>query len=339
MHDISRRSLLAGGVAVTAAGLLAACSSPGNASGTAGSSAGTAKVMNATFGNNGDGNSAQIYVVGQDQGIWAKHGLEITPKIFTSGPLQIQALGAGDLDFGVIGPGAIWLPIEGKAKVVAVQGTGNADRIIAQPQYKTIKDLKGKTIGVPEGTSGDMLFQLLLAKEGLSKSDFNVVNMNPPTVISAFSAQKVDAAAVWYPFVQQIQQSVPKLVQLAKDDDFPQNRFPTCIVGGPEIEQKAELLKRFQAATKDIMDWTAKNPGQLPKLTSEYLKDKIAEEQSEFTYVSNLSSGQAVSKWSDGTIPGWFKSLNKQFAAMGTLASSAIVDPSTYVLASQFKAA
>lgn len=334
-QQLTRRSLLAGGLGLAAAGALAACAS----STPSGTKTSALKAMNMTFGNNGDGNSSEIYVVGAREGIWAKHGLNVTPKIFTSGPLQIQALGAGDLDFGVIGPGAIWLPIEGKAKIVAVQGTGNADRIIAQAGIRSLKALKGKTIGVPEGTSGDMLFQLLLDREGLTKSDFNVVNMDPPTVISAFTAQKIDAAAIWYPFVQQIQQSVPHLVQLAKDDDFPKNQFPTCIVAGPNITQNAELLKRFQAATKEIMDWTVTHNGQLPKLTSEYLKDTLAEEKSEFAYIEGLTADQFISKWENGTIPSWFRSLNKQFAAMGTLTSSKVVDPSTYVLFDQFKKA
>ncbi|WP_370553467.1 ABC transporter substrate-binding protein [Falsirhodobacter sp. alg1] len=44
-----------------------------------------------------------------EQDLWAKHGLEAKLSVFTNGPIQVQALRAGSLDFAYIGSGALWL--------------------------------------------------------------------------------------------------------------------------------------------------------------------------------------------------------------------------------------
>ena len=89
---------------------------------------------------------ASLTAIANDQGLWAKHGLTPDIKVFTNGPIQIQALGAGSLDVGYIGPGALWLPASGKAKIVAINAIGFSDRVTrlfsnAQPLLATGRNL------------------------------------------------------------------------------------------------------------------------------------------------------------------------------------------------------
>ncbi|MFC6711772.1 ABC transporter substrate-binding protein [Paracoccus cavernae] len=53
---------------------------------------------------------ASATAVATEQGLWEKHGLDADTKVFTNGPLQIQALGTNSLDFGYIGPGPCGCP-------------------------------------------------------------------------------------------------------------------------------------------------------------------------------------------------------------------------------------
>ncbi|MFB4291842.1 aliphatic sulfonate ABC transporter substrate-binding protein [Nonomuraea sp. ATR24] len=186
------------------------------------------------FGYISDYNGASLLAIADKQGLWEKQGLTPEIKVFTNGPLQIQALGAGDLDFGYIGPGAMWLPASGKAKVVAVNTLAYADRVIARPGIASIRDLKGKKVGVPEGTSGDMVLNLALRKAGMTVEDIEKVPMDPATVVSAFAAGQIDGAGIWYPLIDTIKAKVPGTVELASTKEFPDNSFPTAFVSGNE---------------------------------------------------------------------------------------------------------
>lgn len=334
MNRFSRRGLLATALSVLTVTALAACSSP--SAGT-GSGAADDKPIHVTVGYNGDGNGAMLEAVAEAQGIWEKHGLEVDAKQFTNGPLQIQALGTGDLDFGFIGPGALWLPMSGKAKIIAIEGLGTADRVIAQPGIKDIKDLKGKTIGVPEGTSGDMLLNLALEKAGMTIDDVNKVAMDPPTVISAFTAGQIDAAAIWYPFVDQIEQRQPDLVEVVKSEDFPDLAFPSSLVAANDITDDPEMLSRYQAAVKDAMTWAAAHKDELPQLLSDFLGAPLESVQSEFEYVNVLTPEDVIEKWESGVAPKWFENLNAQFVQMGKLDKT--VDPADYILFDEYKSA
>ena len=82
--------------------------------------------------------NASVLAIAEDQKLWEAEGVTPSIKVFTNGPIQIQAMGAGSLNFGTIGPGALWLPASGKAKVIGVNDIGFSDRVIAQPGIKTI---------------------------------------------------------------------------------------------------------------------------------------------------------------------------------------------------------
>lgn len=71
--------------------------------------------------------------------------------------------------------------------------------------FKGISDLKGKKVAVLAGTSAHYGLMNCLTKAGLGKKDVSILNMTPPDAKSAFETKKVDAWAVWPPFVQQEQ--------------------------------------------------------------------------------------------------------------------------------------
>ncbi len=129
--------------------------------------------------------NASVLAIAKEQKLWEAEGIEPSVKVFTNGPIQIQAMGAGSLNFGTIGPGALWLPASGRAKVVGVNDIGFSDRVIAQAGITSMADLKGKKVGVPQGTSGDMILRMALTKAGMTINDIQMVPMDPSTVVAA----------------------------------------------------------------------------------------------------------------------------------------------------------
>lgn len=319
---------------VAALGLVVTAALSGCSSDAAGS---TTQTVN--FGYIGDFNGTSLLAVADAQKLWQKHGLEAHTKVFTNGPLQIQALGTGDLDFGYIGPGAIWLPASGQAKIIAIDTLGRADRVIAQPGITSMEQLRGKTVGVPQGTSGDMILTLALSKAGMTKKDVNIVNMDPSTIVSAFSSKKIDAAGFWYPATATIKKQVPDLVELAKNTDFESEvSFPTAFVAGNNVVAKEKdktaktiaVLREAMAYRSAHMDETIALTAKMLHLTDEQVKADAAN-------VEVLPVEQLDADTKDGTVDKWLKGLSDYFVSAGKLKSPA--DPKSYYLGSEFTAA
>lgn len=352
MSAFARRKFLLGAAGVAGVAALAACGSddvePTPADTTAGAEpttgaeptaadtteAAPATVDSINVGYIADGNGSMLVNIAEKQGLWAKHGLEVETLAFTNGPLQIQALGTGDIDFGYIGFGALWLPMSGQATVVSVNSNGQADRVLAKPGITSLADLKGKTIGVPEGTSGDILLSLALKNANLTTDDVEIVYMDAPTAVSAFINDQIEAVAIWYPHVQTILDQKPDTVELVKSADFPDLAFPACQVAAPNITERPEILAKFQAVQKEAFAWAVDNREELTEQLAEFLDiplDSIASEQE---FVEVLSPDDVIAKSNDGTIEGWFTTLNEEFVAQEKLDAVAAV--SDYWLAEEY---
>ncbi len=335
MNQLNRRSLLIGGLGVAAAGLVAGCSS--TSASPAGASGAPGKVDKITVGYIADGNGATTVAVAQHLKLWEKHGLQADVKVFTNGPLQIQALGTKDLDFGYIGPGAHWLPMQGRAKIVAINSLGQSDRVIAQPGIKSFAELRGKTVGVAEGTSADMLLGLALKQNNMTVNDIKRVVMDPPTTISAFASGQIDAAGTWYPHVATIRQRKSDLVEVVKSTDFPELAFPASLVAPTDITSRPEVLKKFQRVAKEASDWAASNRSELLDVLVAFLKAPKQGLATEQEFIQVLSSKELIAKGQDGTIDKWLKTLNQLF--IDTSKTPSMADPKDYYLGREYEQA
>jgi NitT/TauT family transport system substrate-binding protein len=282
------------------------------------------------FGYIPDFNGTSLLAIAEDQGLWEKHGVNVTTTSFTNGPLQIQALGTGDLDFGYIGPGAIWLPASGQAKIIALNTLGQADRVVAQPGIDSIEDLRGRTVAIPEGTSGDMILTLALQKAGMTKADVQIVAMEPAAIITALSSKQVDAAGIWYPALATVKQRVPDLVELAKNQDFEETvAFPTAFVAGNDVVAgEPDKVARVLKVLREAIAFRAANPEQAVQLTADFSALDPAQVQADAQNVQVLSLDELDRLTRDGTINRWLTGLGDYFVSAGKL--PAAVDPAHY---------
>jgi NitT/TauT family transport system substrate-binding protein len=103
-----------------------------------------------------------------------KCGIKVEEHVFAKGPDVMQAILAGELDVGATASEAA---ISGRANgapiyVVAGFAKGGA-RLVARPDgnIKSVKDLKGKKVGVTRGGIHEVLLAAELAQAGLTFSD------------------------------------------------------------------------------------------------------------------------------------------------------------------------
>ncbi|MGY5765052.1 aliphatic sulfonate ABC transporter substrate-binding protein [Brachybacterium sp. DNPG3] len=332
--SISRRTLLGGLAAAPALTALAACGSD-STGGSDGSDA--SSTVEVTIGYIPEYNGASLFAIAEDQGFWEENGVAVTLQSFTNGPLQVQALGTGDIDFGYIGPGAMWLPASGKATVVTINSVGKADRVIAQSGITSIEDLKGKTVGVPEGTSGDMILQLALKQAGMSIDDVERVAMDPTTVVSAFASGQIDAAGIWYPLIDTIAEQVPDLVELAENADFADvMQFPNAIVSSTTFPTENEdATLKVLTALRAAMDFRAADQDAAVEITAAFTDGDAEAMASDAQYADYPSSADVDALIADGTLETWLQSMNDFFAENGKIEGDPVA-PADYLTSELF---
>lgn len=326
-QPISRRNVLQLSLGAAAISLLAAC---GGQTDDAGSSDGAKEAVEIRVGYIADYNGAALMAVADEEGYWAKAGLKPKYLPFTNGPLAIQALGTDNVDVVYIGSGALWLPASGKAEIWAVNSVSNADRIIAQPGMKSLADLKGKKLAVPTGTSGDQLFSLALAKEGLSREDFEVTAMEPPAIVAAFAAGQVDGAALWYPLIDSAKKGQPDLEELFSNEDFIDTlTFPSTFVAAPgRAEKDKDLATSFISVVKAANDFREGNQDKTIELTASFLKLKKEDMESQASVAKLFTSEELAKLSTEGTVYTWLDGLQEQFQKDGKI--PAATDPKTF---------
>lgn len=274
------------------------------------------EVAKINFGYITDFNGTSLLAIAKELGIWEKYNIDANYFTFTNGPLQIQAMGTGDLDFGYIGPGAFWLPATDQAKFISVNTVGNSDRVIARADsgITSLADLKGKKVAYPAGTSGEQVLTLALESVGLTLADIEPVIMDPSTLVAAFSAGKIDAAGIWYPNVEVIKESVD-IIELAGNKDFADKLvFPNAFVTSNTMaKDNPGVVSRVQAALKEANDYRFNNLDATIELVAKQLGldvDVIAKDAANATY---LSTAELETISSDGTVLKWLDALNASF--------------------------
>ncbi|HSB97902.1 MAG TPA: ABC transporter substrate-binding protein [Spongiibacteraceae bacterium] len=111
---------------------------------------------------------------------------------FTAG--KLDAVGLTNGDALVIGSSG------GKGSMILINDYSNGnDMVIAKPGLKSIKDLKGKKVGVEIGFVDHLLLLNALEKNGMKESDVTLVNSPTNELPQVLASGDVDAISVWQP--------------------------------------------------------------------------------------------------------------------------------------------
>nr|WP_174555422.1 ABC transporter substrate-binding protein [Rhodococcus rhodnii] len=124
---------------------------------------------------------------------------------FTSGPPQVEAATAGQIDFAVTGntPPVFGAAANARIKVVtAYSNTATGDQVLvpADSPLTSVADLRGKKIAVGKGSSAHGHILLQLEANGLTPEDVELVFLQPADALTAFQGGQVDAWAIWDPY-------------------------------------------------------------------------------------------------------------------------------------------
>lgn len=174
--------------------------------------------------------------VAEEQGLFAKNGLNVTLKYFDSYTDSLNALATGNVTANSQTLNDTLASVSGGSNQTIVlvndNSTGN-DRIIAAPGITSVADLKGKKVAAEEGTVDHYLLLLALQKAGLSASNIDFVPLATDAAAAAFVAGRVDAVGVFAPFTTTALKR-PGSTTIASSSDFP-GAIPDHLVFGSDF--------------------------------------------------------------------------------------------------------
>lgn len=217
------------------------------------------------------GMNGQIPVVMQKADIAAKHHLDAQYTAFQYGPPMMEGLASGQLDVVVtsfLPPVSLSAKLPGSVKFIAQLGQSSHSLLVSKDsEAKQITDLKGRKIGVSFNSESHLDLLLLLREKGIdSKSDVELVNLQPGELPAAFEKKLVDAVVIRQPQTLRLEQSLGA----RNIHKWP---FPfTAIVRSDYLAQNPEAIKRTVEALKDTVLYIANKPDETATWFAEALR-------------------------------------------------------------------
>ncbi|MBD9665814.1 sulfonate transport system substrate-binding protein [Variovorax paradoxus] len=140
-------------------------------------------------------------------------GVAVKWTEFTAGPVQLEALNVGSIDFGDVGEAPPIFAQAAGAPLAYVATTlprpqSEAVLVPRGSAIRTVAELKGKKVALNKGSNVHYFIVKLFEKHGLSYSDLNLVFLPPADARAAFEKGSVDAWVIWDPFLAAAEKSL-----------------------------------------------------------------------------------------------------------------------------------
>jgi NitT/TauT family transport system substrate-binding protein len=193
------------------------------------------------------------FFVAQEQGFFAKEGLEVELLEFQNSADGINALKAAKIDVGAFGTTAPLVHISKGTDLRIIGGIMGEDAaIVTTPanagKITGVADLRGKKIATVRLASGDAVLRGALHDAGLDwKKDVQIFELkNPPAVIEALKTGQVDAGVVWGPHDFRAEEQGLQIVARSKTL---QPGHPCCrlTVRAEQLKERATWVKLVRA--------------------------------------------------------------------------------------------
>jgi NitT/TauT family transport system substrate-binding protein len=213
--------------------------------------------------------------IGNDAGIWAKHGLKLEIMNSSGDAKMQQAMVAGEIDFGLgSGPGIGFLAKGVPATVVGVvanQPLSMGLIIAGNSKARTVADIKGTKIGVSTNASlSYWLARKLSELQGWGPNGVRTVPLGAlPSNIAALQAGQVEGFVMSASVGHQLQRKKEGRLLLRFGDYI--GKFYTHVIFASNriIEKNPNLVKQFVQAWSDTVKYMKENKADTVRIAKE----------------------------------------------------------------------
>ncbi|AVZ76000.1 sulfate ABC transporter substrate-binding protein [Streptomyces lunaelactis] len=236
-------------------------------------------------------------LVGDQEGIIQKElgGTRLSASTFNAGPSEIEALNAGSIDIGFIGPSPA---INGYAKskgqslrIISGSASGGVKLVVNPAKIKTLDDLKGKKIATPQlGNTQDVAFLNWISEKGWKvdaesgKGDVSVVRTENKVAPDAYKSGAIDGAWVPEPTASKLVSEGAKVL-LDESTLWPDKKFviTNIIVSQKFLKEHPDVVEAVLRGSVNTNAWINANPdkakasanAKLKELTGKALPPKV----------------------------------------------------------------
>jgi NitT/TauT family transport system substrate-binding protein len=214
---------------------------------------GTSQPLRINIGAASVSSSALSLWASQEQGIFAKHGLEVQLIVIRGGSTLVASLLTGEIQaaftsgVSVLGAAAQGVDV----KMLTSISNRVSWKLVANPQIKRAQDLRGKRFGVQSIVGSTWMYAMLALEQlGLEPKRDNITFLpigDPVTIGHSLEAGRIDAAVLDPTLSQRLtSKGFSQLVDLAKTNAT----FPGLGVGATRayLEQHAVTIEKLVAA-------------------------------------------------------------------------------------------
>lgn len=220
----------------------------------------------------------------------AEQGVGVKWTEFPAGPVLLEGLNVGSIDFGTVGEAP---PIFAQAAGANLVYVGNepaspASEAIVVPKgssLRTLADLKGKKIALNKGSNVHYLLLKALEKAGVAYADIQPVFLPPADARAAFERGSVDAWAIWDPFLAAAEKQLGARV-LADGKGLVAN-YQFYLASRTYAEKHPDILRIVLDEVAKVDDWGRNNPDEVATILSAQTglsKDVVALAASRYAY-------------------------------------------------------
>lgn len=193
--------------------------------------------------------------VAQERGLWAAEGVEATVTTQPTGRDALNAVLGGQAQLGVVGDlPAVTAALGGReVRIVADLSRFTDWRLLTRTdrQITGFAALKGRKVGVPQGTNVEYALSRMLASAGLTAADVTVVNLAPNQVPPALARGDVDAGLTFPSFYDAARTA---LGERYAEVPFAGYTARTLLVAGPSATEQGTtaVLRALLAAQREL---------------------------------------------------------------------------------------